>query len=213
MYLGHHTNSNNDITATICMISHPVYVRHFVHPTYGIIPTMYEITNLYVDYTTLGICMTSFALQKTLHPLCHTKKQSLCLHIHFRLTSHPLYQTLHQLYLCHHTLYTDITHTFVWYHTHYICDIICTIYNIISTSYVIPLFYIWQHNLDIWNHIQYAVQNIHYPCDITVTSLWHNTYSIKSITPTLCVTSYTLCLWHIHFIWHHTKCCDHTRIV
>ena len=173
------------------MISHPVYVRHFVHYIYGIIPTMYEITTLCVDYTTLGICMTSCALQKTSHPLYHTKPQSLWLHIHFRLSSHPLYQKSHQLYLCHHTLSNDITPTCVRHHTHYICDIICTINNIISTSYVIPLFYLWQHNIDLWNHIQYAVQNIHYPCDITVTSLCHHTHSIESITPTLCMTSHS----------------------
>ena len=42
------------------------------------------------------------------------------------MTSHPLYQTLHQLYLCHHNLSTDITPTFEWHHTHLLCDIICT---------------------------------------------------------------------------------------
>ena len=104
------------------------------------------------------------------------------------MTSHPLYQTSHQLYLCHHNLFTDITTTFVWHHTHYMCDIICTIYNIISTAYVITLLYLWQHNLDIWNHIQYAVQNIHHPSDITVISLCHHTHSIENISPPLCMT-------------------------
>ena len=51
LYLWHHTNSINDITATICMISYPVYVRHSVHYIYDIIHTMYEITTLFVDYT------------------------------------------------------------------------------------------------------------------------------------------------------------------
>ena len=107
------------------------------------------------------------------------------------MTSHTVYQTSHQLYLCHHKLSTDITPTFVWHHTHNICDIIRTIYNIICTSYVIPLFYLRQHNLDIWNHIQYAVQSIHYSCDITFTSLCHHTQCIESITPTLCMTSHS----------------------
>ena len=79
----HHTNSINDITVTICMISHPVYVRHDVHYIYDIVPTMYEITTLCVNYTSLHIFMTSFLLQKTSHPLHHTKLQSLWLHIHF----------------------------------------------------------------------------------------------------------------------------------
>ena len=107
------------------------------------------------------------------------------------MTTHHLYQTWHQLCLCHQSLSADITPTFVWHHTHYICDIICTIYNIISTAYVITLLYLGQHNFDIWNHIQYAVQNIHYPCDITVTSLCHHTHCIESITRTLCMTSHS----------------------
>ena len=120
------------------------------------------------------------------------------------MTSHPLYQTSHQLYLCHHNLSNDITPTFVWHHTHYICDIIRTIYNIISTSYVIPIFYLGQHNLDIWNHIQNAVQNIHYPCDITVTSLCHHTQCIESITPTLCMTSHSAQVKHLmHYRRHY----------
>ena len=106
------------------------------------------------------------------------------------MTSHSLYHTSDQLYLCHHNLSTDITPTFVWYHTHYICDIICTIYNIISTAYVITLLCLWQHNLNIWSHIQYAVQNIHHPFDITVNSLCHHTHCFESITPTLCLTSH-----------------------
>ena len=107
------------------------------------------------------------------------------------LTSHSLYHTLHQLYPCHHNLSSYITPTFVWYHTHYMFDIICTIYNIISTAYVITLLYLGQHILDLWNHIQYAVQNIHYKFDITVTSLCHHTHCIESITPTLCMTSHS----------------------
>ena len=148
----------------------------------------------------------------TLYPLCMISQPSVLItphsayvwhHLHYRrrhihsttpsynlydftstsgMTSHMLCQTLHQLYLCHHNLYTDITPTFVWHHAHYMCDIICTIYNIISNSYVITLLYLWQHKLDIWNHIQYAVQNIHYPCDITVTILCHHTHCIESIT-------------------------------
>ena len=166
-------------------------MRISVHSIYDVIPNMYDVKNLCVDNTTLGIYMTSFVLQKTSYPLYHSKPQSLWLHIHFRHDITPTYQTSHQLYFGHHMLSIDITPTFVWPHTHYICDIICTIYNNISTAYIITLFYLWQHNLDIWNHICYAVQNIHYPCDITVTSLCHHTHFIESITPTLCITSHS----------------------
>ena len=173
----------------MCMISHPVYVRHSVHYIYDIIPTMYDNTIRCVHYTTLGICMTSFALKKTSDPLYLKRPQSLWLHIHFR---HDITPTV-----------TNISPTVPfssqplhWYHNHfcmtshslYVWHIICPIYNIISTAYVITLWYLWQQNLDIWNHIQYAVQNIHYPCDITVTSLCHHTHCIESITPTLCMT-------------------------
>ena len=165
-------------------------MRHSVHYIYDIIPTMYDNTTLWVDYTTLSICMTSFALQKTSHPLYHTKPQSLWLHIHFRhnITTPVTDITPTVSLSSNHS--TDITPTFIWHHTRYICDIIHTIYNIISTVYVITLLYLWQQKLDIWNHIQYAVQNIHYPCDITVTSLCHHTHCIESITPKLCMTSH-----------------------
>ena len=55
------------------------------------------------------------------------------------MISHPLYQILHPLYLRPHSLSNDITPTFEWHHTHLLCDIICTIYNIISNPYVITL--------------------------------------------------------------------------
>ena len=84
LYLRHYTNSIDDITATICMISHPVYVRHSVHYIYDIIHTTYDNRTLCVVYTTLGICMTSFVLKKTSHPLDHAKPQYLWLYIHFR---------------------------------------------------------------------------------------------------------------------------------
>ena len=164
-----------------------------------------------------GILSTVFM---TSYPLCMTSQSCVvttphwayvCHYLHYRrrhihsittshnlydftsnsgMTSHPLYQTSHQMYLCHHNLSIDITPTFVWHPTHYMCDVICTIHNIISTAYVITLLYLGEHKLDIWNYIQYAVQNIHYPCDITVTSLCHHTHCIESITPTLCMASH-----------------------
>ena len=181
------------------MISQPPYVWYHIQYTWDILSTIF---------------MTSY-------PLCMATQHCVLLiphsayvwhHLHYRwyhihsitpnhsiydvtstsgMTSHPLYQTSHQLYLCHHNLSTDIIATFVWHRTHYICDILCTLYNIVSTAYVITLLHLWQHNLEIWNHIQYTVQNIHYPCDITLTCLCHNTQCIESITHTLCMTSHS----------------------
>ena len=107
------------------------------------------------------------------------------------MTSHPLYQTSHPLYLCHHKLSTDITPTFVWHHIHYMCDIICTLYNNISTPYIITLLYFWHHNLYIWKHIHYVGQHIPYTCDITATNLCHHTHCSDIIRPNLCVTSHS----------------------
>ena len=74
--------------------------------------------------------------------------------------------------------------------------IICTIYNIISTPYVLTLLYLWHHNFYIWNHIQYIGQHIHYTCDITATNLCHHTHCIDIITPTLFMTSHSPYVWH-----------------
>ena len=84
LYLCHHTHPINDITASICITSHTVYLCHHIHYIYDIISTKYDITTFCVDDTTLGICMTYFALQKATHPLYHTKPQYLWCHIHFR---------------------------------------------------------------------------------------------------------------------------------
>ena len=203
-FWGHHTHYIRNrvhcvcvIKPTLSMISKPLYVWYYIQYLWDILSTIF---------------MTSY-------PLCMTTQTCVLItphsayvwhHLHFRrrhtnsiipshklydftstsgMISHSLYQTPHQLYLCHHNLSTDITPTFVWHHIHYMCDILCTIYNIISPAYVITLLYLWQHNLDIWNHIQYAVQNIHYPCNITVSSLCNHTLCIESIIHTLCMTS------------------------
>ena len=84
LYLCHHSHRIEDITATICMTSHPVYLWYLIHYMYNIISTKYDITTFCVDDKTISICMTSFALQMTTHPLFHTNPQYLWCHIHFR---------------------------------------------------------------------------------------------------------------------------------
>ena len=165
----------------------------------------------------------------TSYPLCMTTQHCVLLiphsayvwhHLHYRwyhihsvtpnhriydvtstmgMASQPQYQTSHPLYLCHHNLSTDIIPTFVWHHTHYMCDIICTLYNIISTPYVITILYLWHHSLYIWNHIQYVGRHMHYTCDITATNQCHHSHSIDHITHSLygitlviCVASFAL---------------------
>ena len=127
------------------------------------------------------------------------------------MISHPLYQTSHPLYLCHHNLSTDIIPTFVWHHTHYMCDIICILYNIILTPYIITLPYLWHHSLYSWNHIQYVGPHIHYTCDITATNRCHHSHSIDNITQTpYNNNTYSDNVWHLlHYtrlhilaLWH-----------
>ena len=126
--LCYHTHSIGDITATLCMISHPVYVWHTIHYIHDIISTMYDITTLYVDDTTLGICMTSFALQMTSHPLYHTKPQYLWCHIHFR---HDITPTVSDIA----PTVTLSSQTLHGYHIDYMYAILCTIHNVTSTLY------------------------------------------------------------------------------
>ena len=180
------------ITPTLQIISQPPYVWSHIQYTCGILSTIFMA--LY------PLCMT------TQHCVCLTPHSAYVWHqLHYRwyhihsftpshniydvtstsgMTSHPLYQTQHPVYLCPHNLSTYIIPTFLWHHTHYICDIICILYNIISTPYVITLLYLLNHSLYIWNNIHYVGQHIHYTCDITATNLCHHSHSIDNITST-----------------------------
>ena len=82
-YLCNHTHCIS-ITAILGMISHTVYLWHPIHYIYDIIDTMYDNTTLCVVDTTLGICVTSFALLMISHPLSHTTPRFLWCPIHFR---------------------------------------------------------------------------------------------------------------------------------
>ena len=128
LYLCHHTQPIDDITATICMTWHSVYRWHHIHYIYDIISTKYDITTLCVDDATLGIYMTSFALQMTTHPLYHTKPQYLRCHIHFRQeTTAPESDITPTLSMSSDRLSWHLTHLCmtshppsVWLHVNYI---------------------------------------------------------------------------------------------
>ena len=166
MYLSHHTKSFDDITATICMISHQLYVRHSVLNIYDIVPIMYDITMLCVDYTTLGLCMTSFVLQNTSNPLYHTKPQYLWLHNPFK----------HDITLP----VSDITPTVSlssqplhWYHTHFCMT--------------------W-HPLHVWHHMHYIEHHIHCLCHHSTVLRTAQTWHMKPHP--LCSSKYTLSMRH-----------------
>ena len=171
LFWGHHTHYIRHVVHCICVItptllriSQPLYVWYHIQYMWDILST--------ILMTSFPLCMTSQPwvmitphLAYVWHHLhyrrCHIHSITLSHNLYdfistSGMTSHPLYQTSHQLYLCDQNLSTANTLNFEWHHTHYMCDVICIIYNIISTAYVITLLYLWQHNLDIWNHIQYA---------------------------------------------------------
>ena len=153
-FWGHHMHYIRDrvqcicvITPALSMISQPQYVWYHIQ---------FMCTNLSTIFmTSYPLCMTTQHCvlitphsayvwhhlryrRRHLHSI--TTSQNLCDFTSTSgMTSHPLYQTSHQLYLCHHHLSTEITPTFVRHHNHYMWDIICTIYIIISTAYVITL--------------------------------------------------------------------------
>ena len=171
-----------DILSTIFMTSYPLFLTkqtlgwlHHTWHMYDIFCTTEDVTSTLSHQAT--ILMTSHPLQAWHHTPC-IRHRTNCI---FVITNSPLISN--PLFMTSHPLLYGITPT--------MCDIICTIYIIISTVYVITLLYLWQHDFDIWNHIQYDVQNIHSPCDVTVTSLCHHTHYIDSITPPLCMTSHS----------------------
>ena len=148
-YITHHVHCIYIITPTISMISQPQYVWYHLHYMWNILSTIF-MTSYPLCMTTQSYVFITPHSAYVWHHLHYRRR-----HIHsitpshnlydftstLGMTSQPLYQTSHQLYRCHHNLSTDITPTFVWHHTHYMCDIICTIYNIISTAYVMTLLY------------------------------------------------------------------------
>ena len=119
-------------------------------------------------------------------------------------TMQPLYQTLNPLYLCHLSVSTDISPTFVWHHTHLLCEIIWTIYNITPNPYVITFLYLWHHSLHIWNRIQYLGNIYTYhvtlqPLSVSSNPLYrlHHTHSF--------MTSHWPYVWHrLHYTRHHS---------
>ena len=112
LYLCKHSHSINDITATLCMILHTVYMWHPTHYIYDIISTMFDNTTLCIVDTILSICVTSFALQMISHPLYHTKPLYLLCHSQF---GHGITTTLSNIA----TTVSLSSQPLHWYHTHF----------------------------------------------------------------------------------------------
>ena len=207
LYRWYNTHSISDITTTVYialyalyMTSHP-WLMTSQHSTYDIksimshlTPITYESTSTvslssHPDYrsynpqcmydNTATICMISYELHMTSHPLF-----MISLHA---MTSHPLYLWHHTQDTCHH-IHSSWTITYrvliipyllyVWHETHYMYDITGILYDITLTLYDMTILYSWRH-----------IHSIH---DSTPT-LYDITYSILEISQPLYVwqdTSY-----------------------
>ena len=152
----------------------------------------------------LGICVTSFALQMTSHPLYHTKPEYLWCHMHFRLdittpvsdiaptvslSSQPLHwyhthfwMTSHPPSVCHHMNY-------IYHHIQSLCHHT----TVLMTSQ--PL-YMKPHAVCRATYTLYMRHHTHYLCP--------HTHSIDNVTATLCMISHTPYVWHrLHYTRHH----------
>ena len=224
--LCHHTHTIDDITATIQMVSHPVHMWHHIPYIYDIISTKYDITTLCVDDTTLGICVTSFALQMTLHPLYHTKPQYLWCHIHFRHDiTPPLSDIAPTVSVSSQPLHWYYTHVWmtshppsVWHHMHYIeyhIQSLCPHTTVVMKSQ--PL-YVKPHPVcratyPHMSHIHETSQQLSVPSHPLYRQ--HHTHSFYDIRHAICVTLFALYKTsHPHFtscplyLCHHIDCID-----
>ena len=163
LYFCHHTHSVDDITANICMISHPVFMSHPIYSIYENIHSMYDITTLCWwhltqhmydiscttdDITsTLSHPTTVFMMSPPLQAWYHTHRT----HSIFVITTSPLIS---------HPLWYDITPTlcvtsYAFYITshpllmssHYSTfDITTSIYETTRVCRAAYSLYMWNHS-------------------------------------------------------------------
>ena len=133
--LCHNSNSFNDITPFIGMTAQPLYVQ-------------YRIT--YIRHHTHILLF----YEMTPHFVWH--------HMHWFLTSLPLYLTLHRIYLCHQDQCISYT-------TPTLC----------MTSHTL---YVWQHTQNAWHHMDTLWRHTRICMTSPTVYLWHlnNIYDINA---------------------------------
>ena len=139
----------------------------------------------------------------TSHSLYHTVPQYLGCHIHFRHDITPpvsdIAPTVSLSPQPHHWYHTHFWMTShppsVWYHMHYIehhIQSLCHHTTVLMTSQ--PL-YMKPHPVCTVTYTLYMRHHSHYLCP--------HTHCIDNITPTLCMTSQSPCVWHrLHYTRH-----------
>ena len=143
------------------------------------VSTKYDITTLCVNDTTLGMCVTSFALQMTSRTLYHTKPQYLWCHIHFRHDiPSPVSDIAPTVSLSSQPLH--------WYHTH---------------------FWMTAHPPSVWHHMHYIQHRIQSLCHHTTLLMTSQPLYMKPHP--VCRPTYTLYMrHHSHSLCPHTHCID-----
>ena len=133
--------SYNTIVCTISQSQyvwhHMNYIWHHVHSLWYHTTLWYHTHSIHVIKPRIPVitCTVSGWLL-IVYWLYHSIKQNHSIYdvtYTSGMTSHPLYQTLHPLHLCHQNLSTDITPTFEWHHTH----LLVTSYALYRTSHPI----------------------------------------------------------------------------
>ena len=114
------------------------------------------------------------------------------------MPSFPLYMPSHPLCWRHHTYCVS-------HHRSHMYAIICVLHDIISTVYDHNPKYLWSQ----MHYIRYITRIIY---DISST-LYDVTFTVCYITQWLYLWHQTVCLRHIHLMWHHAQFYDHTSIV
>ena len=139
----------------------------------------------------------------TSHSLYHTVPQYLGCHIHFRHDITPPVSDIAptvslspQPHHWYHTHFWMTSHpSSVWYHMHYIehhIQSLCHHTTVLMTSQ--PL-YMKPHPVCMVTYTLYMRHHSHYLCP--------HTHCIDNITPTLCMTSQSPCVWHrLHYTRH-----------
>ena len=138
LYLCHHSQIIDHKTPIICMITQPQYVWHHIKYIWHHIHSLWYHTTwwnhtLCIHVITSRIPVIASTVTGRLlivYWLYHSIKPNHSIYdvtSTSGMTSQPLYQTSHQLFICRHNLSTDIIPTFEWHHTHLLCDITWTI--------------------------------------------------------------------------------------
>ena len=147
--------------------------------------------------------------------------------LYTRYHPHYLWNGIHHISLITTTLLMVSDQLYVWHHTHFTDASLCTV-HVTSTLYDFKPLYLSHyihciHDIThpIYDITHMAVQTLYLPSDplyLTLHPLYrcHQKQGINYTTTTLCMISHRLYMWHhiqyacyqSNCLWHHTPLCD-----